>query len=457
MNFCKQCGHQVEKEETFCRQCGAPLDTADESPELPAHQDQVEEPARRPMTRKTKRNLVIAAAIILIVIIGYQTAAHLNRPEKVADAFIEALNNDDAHAAAAILKKGNPEIEVSEDSAAKLISYYDDHRDLQDELAESLRAEAAALDHEEQPDTDEDTLIHLKKDGKKWLVLDRYVIAAKPVYIKASANEKQTKLTAAGKDEKTVSDTDKAYIFGPFLPYEVEVKAERKTDYATIQDHTVLDPAEDLDGKYMTAELDVAGDYVYIDTDDEDAMILVNGKNTGKRVRDIDRFGPIQTDGKMKIQLQHKGAKGIEKTDPVTINAAQADSTIELYFGSDDTYAYDEPMDDLSEEAQVEDVVYSYYSAVASKDFAEAGRLQSASRSKTHPIKPEGYANTYDNTVTHLEVQDITDSKALVYVELSTTDETDDGSLESKYYTGTWQLIKENGEWKLNDSKMSEE
>ena len=108
------------------------------------------------------------------------------------------------------------------------------------------------------------------------------------------------------------------------------------------------------------------------------------------------------------------------------------------------------------ERGAVESAVRLHYGSISNDDFTTAYNQFSSKRKGK--VSKEGWekglqANIYDE-ITYIDVTEVNDNRATVYVEMTSYDDNQDGTILVQDWAGHWTLVKENGEWKLDDSKI---
>lgn len=119
------------------------------------------------------------------------------------------------------------------------------------------------------------------------------------------------------------------------------------------------DSEENVLDVYM--ELDGASIVVY--SNDENAVLFVNGKSTGKKIADIDSFGPVPTDGTIKLHAERTKDGKKEKTEEFEVTD---DSSIDLIFEEPETETASAEADlqgymDAIGEEQIESFMYDHF------------------------------------------------------------------------------------------------
>lgn len=165
MNYCQQCGHQLEENQTFCTNCGAKV--VESQNVMTAGEGSR---SRRPVlaTKKSKIFASIGVLLILVIASSFFIVKSVYKPTKLAENFILAVNNHDAKKVAHLLNSKQSDIKIDEKVAKQLIDHYQMNPSEFSELKNSLHKEAVIYEKGAFPEhTDAD--ISINKLGKKWL------------------------------------------------------------------------------------------------------------------------------------------------------------------------------------------------------------------------------------------------------------------------------------------------
>lgn len=108
-----------------------------------------------------------------------------------------------------------------------------------------------------------------------------------------------------------------------------------------------------------------------------------------------------------------------------------------------------------TEEEAVEEVIYDHYNAIGDNDFAEAYSYFSSDFQSGVPqqgwIDEQETFEVTDSTVFSTEVEEVGGSSATASVEVGFEDNTG-----SPAFAITWELLKEDGEWRLDEQADAE-
>ncbi|UZJ79552.1 zinc ribbon domain-containing protein [Fictibacillus sp. KU28468] len=349
MNFCKECGNQLPAGSGFCKNCGTPYKGQEPTPD-PA------EPIGTRSSEKSKRPnkplILSVAALVLLLIAGftaYKLIEGKTGPTATVKNFKQAIENKDTEAVKGYVNEGQSEIEADDKTVKDFIEYASKNNAFSSAI-DSLEKQANGMDGGElaRPITDDhdNEWLQLKRDGKQWLFFDHYVVEVKPVTVKVTSNFEDSSVYLDGKKKGILDKEDGIVKAGEILPGSHNVKVEYKGEYATLSDNVDVDVSE-AEKNLLEVEVPLEGKYVYISSNYGDANLFVNGKDTGKTIDDIDKFGPVATDGSITLHAEKNFDVGKMKSESVVVKSDE-DVSLDIDYDESAMAAGDETMDDDS-------------------------------------------------------------------------------------------------------------
>src|SRR5699024_2376679 len=108
------------------------------------------------------------------------------------------------------------------------------------------------------------------------------------------------------------------------------------------------------------------------------------------------------------------------------------------------------------EAADVAETIYSHYSHITNSQYDAAYNLFSSNMQNKFEVDSwaDGLEATLLDDVTTVEVKSVSDNEAVAYIEMTSYDEQDDGSVLVQEWEGDWSLVKENGTWKMDSTEL---
>jgi uncharacterized membrane protein YvbJ len=332
MGFCKECGNKLKEGALFCKECGTPVDgTKEEIQQIKVPTQKVTPPPKKPMSKKTKiwMGLCVAAAVLLFS--GYKGGEALTSETRLIKKFETALIESDAEAVAEMLSSNDKKLEITEENVKGLLQLYKGHPDQIRKDIEILEKQAKFLDSDEDMRDSLDGfsgrgMVNLEQDGK-FLFYDKYEIDIEPVYLELGTNYKDTVLLV---DEKEVGKADHPNFkatFGPFVPGYHKIEGKLKTDFLELaaEEEVLFDDSGRIEQEFI----ELKADEVTVSLPDDmegNVRLLINGKDVGVSLTENSTFGPVLTDGSMKLSVEADLPWGKVITDEVPIE----DKTVEV-------------------------------------------------------------------------------------------------------------------------------
>lgn len=272
-----------------------------------------------------KRHLwvpITAAALIVVLGALYFTGSYITDGSRLAAKFEKAVKAGDAEAVASMLKPGEKDFTITKETVKPLIELMKEDTAKRNEILDDIRAQAALYKKKNSSvvaSSYADALIQIKKSGKQFLFFNDYDLQIKPVYVNVYTNYNGTKISVNGTEFAT-SDVD--YYdgkIGPLMPGENTITAKYEGEYATLESEKVLTLDDPLE--YYTADLELKGKEIYVTSNNRDAAIFIEGKDTGLTTSDFKGIGPITLDGSIKVHLEKEFPWGLVKSDAVPIDS----------------------------------------------------------------------------------------------------------------------------------------
>ncbi len=326
MKYCKNCGKELKEGAQFCKECGTSVQEQNNT--TISQNNHV--PERKPMSPKQKKWIIAGIAVAVLLISAYKIGDIFYSKERLINNFEEALIAHDEKEVAKLLHSTDKKLEINKDTVKAFVNYYKENPDEIKTTVETLRrqstvtnAEREAENYEDFLGTATDEMVNLAQNGKV-LFYDKYELIIDSVYLNVATNYKDTELYI-DKEKVGKSDTaDFEKIYGPYIPGIHDVEAKLKTDFV---DLVVEDKITVQDGETQTVDLYLEGENVHIDTSidpeeiDLKGKMYVNGKDVEINPFQEQEFGPVLTDGTMKVVVETELPWGIIKTKEKVIES----------------------------------------------------------------------------------------------------------------------------------------
>ncbi|MDQ1144134.1 putative membrane protein YvbJ [Bacillus sp. SORGH_AS 510] len=346
MKYCKECGQELKEGGQYCNECGTPVDTTitQPNPQGPTIPQTNQSMTRLPMTKKNKKLLVVAGTALVILIGGYKTGEALTSKDRLINKFETALVEKDAAAAAKLLSSDDKKAELNEKTVKGFMKYFEKHPEEVTDLIRTLKTESKLMDQTNNTNPElnqlasdflDEGFVTLEMDGK-FLFFDKYRLTVPTVYLALSTNYKNSNLYIDGKKLGKSNKPNFEHTYGPFLPGIYKIKADLKTDFVDLvkEDEILLNDSKEeaslyLEGENVTVDLGMGEANTAIK-----GKLFINGKDVKVNPFANPTFGPVLTDGSMKLAVEAETPWGKIKTAEVPIK----DSDIYLNLGSNESF-----------------------------------------------------------------------------------------------------------------------
>jgi uncharacterized membrane protein YvbJ len=282
----------------------------------------------RMFRNRLKYMLPIAAVLIVLVGVGVYTGIAIwnVKPTDVVDRFEAAIHKGDIDQVMDLLVSSDPLFEMNEQSAEQLVAYYRDNPLIFVNEIKQLTSSAELFEDEGVSSTSlftninrnsKEGLSFIQRKNSTW-PSSKYAIELKLYYFKVLTNQKGTVFSLNDKEILTAKVDDYDRILGPYLPGTYEMKVDYKGDYVTLSEHKSVVLPRDHD---KDIDLSLKAQYIYPESNDPEAELIVEGKSTGILFKNLNRFGPVSSDGSLTIHAEKKTEWGILSSEKVDVTA----------------------------------------------------------------------------------------------------------------------------------------
>lgn len=404
---------------------------------------------------KTSKIVSLIVAVLAIILFGsYYTINKIYMsPDAVADRFMDAVQEKDTDKLKTFINEGQLEMDATERDVKAFLAFLDERPRTITSMSEQFEEEVKQYKSHSADavaDREDSSLAALEKDGKKWLLFDRYVVNVKPVYMEVSSTENETAVFVGGEEAGMVG-SEKEKELGPFLPGMYEVKAVIDGDYGKVEEVQEVD-FSDVEEAEINPNFDFSDHYVELYSDNSDAILYVNDESTKEEIGDIGYFGPVAKDDSIELHAQKEFSSGDKKSDTVKIGKDTDYASLMLDY--DDL---DEEQGKEKEKQEALDAIDDHYEAISDEDYETAYKLFSSDKQDKFSEEnwSDGLTDTIKDDVISSEVDSINDDSVKVKIEMKSYEDDDDDVLV-KEWRGSWTLVEENSKWKLDESDLDE-
>lgn len=312
LSFCGKCGEELEPQAKFCGKCGqVVVDDGDEEntsfdqvreneyTDSLGNQVQVYQPeavSKKVLSVKSKIAISIVFFIVVVLSVLWYVGNTIMKPSKMVESFNTAVVSNDKKKVSELIYCNDSRLKISEKSVEPLMQYLKDNPSYSKDMLEQLRKDAITLDADrglvDAISKKSSSPFTIVESGRKYLIFSNYKIALRPVYLEIDTGVKDVafSLNNVPLGKSDVDGFSKEY--GPFVPGKYEIASSYSGKYTSVTDKKVVDGVSAGDEKIKVNVLDSLK-YVRIDSNYPDVEIYVDGKDTGVKVSDAQKFGPV--------------------------------------------------------------------------------------------------------------------------------------------------------------------
>ncbi|MEH7351505.1 TcaA 3rd/4th domain-containing protein [Gottfriedia acidiceleris] len=257
---------------------------------------------------------------IIVILITHLTLNYLNSPKRLVKIFDKAVSDNNFKEVTHMLQKGGTGASLDEDSVIAFMDYLNSY-DVLDNLDDMIQNNKVI--NSKLIDSRGNYVLSIKKGSKFLGIYQTYLISAQPFELKISSpiDDIDLKLN----NHITHLNTDEyETTYHKILPGKYTLAVSYKGVYSDVKDAVDIDFSSATKNK-LSQELTFNVSYVQIYSNEPDAELFVNGKDTGEKVSDLDRFGPFLLNGKTVVHAEIEKDGELLKTDDIPVTGKYVD------------------------------------------------------------------------------------------------------------------------------------
>ena len=327
LNFCSECGNSLQAGDAFCADCGHSFDSQQtvkqhvEGSQFRAAPQRSRTPQKSRMSRKKKIVIGIVAVIAIALFSTHTYIKSIISTDKQIASIYEALHQGNG-------EKFLEVVHVDDDVIFDLEAYMGllelgDAPSLVEEIAAAIQqAEKTGLPQFISTDFVNNIL---KIERKKYLGIYNEIKIAAPAYeVKFETDLPSGKITIGDKEWEIKGEP---IILGSFLPGNYSaILSNEELDDATLERDILV--SSNSKGNVLVIEKDAY--MVWLVQENQDGLLIINGKETGKKVSEMPQIGPLFTNTPIELSIVKE------------INGVQQQSTIvEAYPGDEVSFIFE--------------------------------------------------------------------------------------------------------------------
>ncbi|WP_129689764.1 TcaA 3rd/4th domain-containing protein [Gottfriedia acidiceleris] len=267
-----------------------------------------------------KRKWMFILIPIIVILITHLTLNYLNSPKRLVKIFDKAVSDNNYKEVTHMLQKGGTGASLDEDSVIAFMDYMNSY-DVLDKLDDMIQNNTVI--NSKLIDGRGNYVLSIKKGSKFLGIYQTYLISAQPFELKISSpiDDIELKLnnhiTHLKKDEYETT-------YHKILPGKYTMAVSYKGVYSDVKDAVDIDFSSASKNK-LSQELTFNVSYVQIYSNEPEAELFVNGKDTGEKVSELDRFGPFLLNGKTVVHAEIEKNGELFKTDDIPVTGKYVD------------------------------------------------------------------------------------------------------------------------------------
>ncbi|WP_033543911.1 TcaA 3rd/4th domain-containing protein [Planococcus sp. CAU13] len=315
MKTCSSCGSVSKESDKFCLKCGTKLEA--NSPVA----GKIKEHSISPQQRKRRIWSLVSIALLLIIV----GATHLFLQSKF-DATKTLISMNQAY---------------SKNDSAEFLSYFSVAEDVEKngegffefvetegwgEIRDRLKTEISSLKNEGISniilDSNDNKFISLVNEPILFGLYNKVSFLLHPVVVEAEIPLDNTTITIG---DKTINgNLGQKVNAGKFLPGNYEWLASAPSEYSPIEEKGFAVINGKNGTNYYRLSPALNGGMLTVTSDVEEAILLINGKSTGKTVKEMKSVGPIPFNETVEISAETKDGSSVVKGIPITVKSEKA-------------------------------------------------------------------------------------------------------------------------------------
>lgn len=289
MKYCIKCGSELEN--NICPSCSSNTFTNGEL---------------KKKSKKTKLAIIISTIILLGLFSGFfYASSHCKDKNEIVNEFCSAVSEKDSDRLQKILYSNNKELKINASGTKAMIEYLSNNPSEFAEVNKLLKNSSDLNTKFENNNPKKN--IELKEVGKSFFIFPIYKVCIEPTFIKIKTNFNDVKVEV---NDEIYNNLKENGEIGPLIPGEYKLNVGITNSYLDCKDTIKVGtfsntiPEIRVFDKLKT---------ININSDKPDAIIYINDKNTGVKIKDAKNFGPIEPSSVIYAITEENGKELVSK------------------------------------------------------------------------------------------------------------------------------------------------
>lgn len=312
MKYCTECGAKRGEEQAFCTECGTPYSKSEqEAKPVQQSESHMPPPPKQPVSKRTKVILCVVGGILLILFGMYQWLSAYYDPVKVLQEMDNAMTEGNSEAFLKHIEFDKKALLHKEEYFAYIQKH--EWKTVKPQLLKMMESKHdTTFDFMVQSDFGVD--LYKVKLKKKLGLFPTYTFRALPTTLTVASTMEKTVFTIDKKEFNIdgISGVEIAKIYPGTYKYEATAN-NLFGDFKQVDEFSVGSPEEyEFIVRFPTETYEIVSDQM-------DATLFVNGKSTGKTLKELKKVGPFPDNTEVKMHAEWKNPQGkVMKTKTVT-------------------------------------------------------------------------------------------------------------------------------------------
>lgn len=275
----------------------------------------------------------VAAVIIAVILIFALGGKEELTKEQLVENYVKALNNRNESEIVGLLQSPTPDLKIDKQGISAYFKYIDENPSYIEKVKFELEEQSKYYDKNKGKDIGErfENVVMRYEDGK-------YYLEIKPYYLNVKVKSADVELYLNDKKIDTTTSDNYEKEFGPFMPGIYDLRGNilsQSEEDSAVEKVVLYDDKPDVGKLVKTVELDLKLVSFKLSSNNQDAFIIVNGKKTNTRVKDLPNgvFGPVSKS--TKIQLSLETPFGELKSKEISVSEISSEVKLDIDFTSD--------------------------------------------------------------------------------------------------------------------------
>lgn len=267
-----------------------------------------------------KKWIISFAAFIIIFFMGHLIIKSMFTPERMVKSFEKAVSEHNYKEVSHILEEGGTRATLNEASVKAFMEYMNSS-ELINQVDDLIKD--GSIENNQLVDQNGNHVLTITKGNQFLGIYQTYGISAEPFELTVTSPIDELKLQFNNETTRLNKDEyEKSYQ--KILPGKYTLSAIYQGEYSEVEETVDLDFTKASKNK-LEQELTFNVSYVQVYSNEPSAKLFVNGKDIGKKISEVEKFGPFLLNGQTIVHAEIEIDGQLIKTADVPINGKYID------------------------------------------------------------------------------------------------------------------------------------